>query len=200
LAALLVGLTICCLGLAAITTDRRAIAGRLMIWNDRPEPADLVVVLAGDFYGRREITGAQLVMDGYAPAALISGVDHPTGSESSRAIRFLQEQGFPSKFFIPFSHSASSTIEEADVVLRELHRRHTQKFLLVTSNYHSRRAGIVFRLLCCTCRFRVIAAADKQFQPSSWWLDENGTHMFRREFPKLLASPFAAVWYRVTTH
>ena len=53
--------------------DRNRILGEFLIRNDRPEAADLVVVLGGDFWGNRVLTGAELIKKGYASAALISG-------------------------------------------------------------------------------------------------------------------------------
>lgn len=170
-----------------------AFAGHLLVDNDSPTSADLVVVLAGDFYGSRILTAARLVVAGYAPAALISGTETGPVPESELALRFLEDHHFPRSLFIPYSQTASSTIDEAKALLREMRRRRVRKFLLVTSNYHSRRAGLVFRLLCLTCRFRVIAAPELAFRAESWWRTDQGREIFWREFPKLLATPFVVL-------
>ena len=47
--------------------------GRALVHVDTPEKADLAVVLGGDTYGLRILRAAQLVRDGYVPAALVSG-------------------------------------------------------------------------------------------------------------------------------
>ena len=75
------------------------------------------------------------------------------------------EKGYPPRWFISYPITAGSTIDEVGLLLQELRRRHVRKFLVVTSNYHSRRAGIAFRTLCLTCRFRVVAAPDDNFNP-----------------------------------
>jgi uncharacterized SAM-binding protein YcdF (DUF218 family) len=180
-----------------IGPDVRTLAGELLVRDDGPARAQLVVVLGGDFYGSRMLTAGQLVVQGYTHAALLSGPVHAGMPESDLAIRFLEQKGYPKEVFISFPHFAKSTIEEAAILLKELRRRHTKEFLLVTSSYHSRRAGIVYRMLCLTCRFRVIAAPEADFQPTSWWRTQQGGQIFQREFPKLLASPLACLWRRV---
>ncbi|PWU01295.1 MAG: hypothetical protein C5B51_23225 [Terriglobia bacterium] len=171
----------------------RAWAGRLLIRNDAPQRADLIVVLGGDFYGSRVVTAAELARRGYAPYALISGPPYQGIPESDLAIEFLAKRGFERRLFAGYPNTARSTIEEADVLLKEIRRRGARSFLLVTSNYHSRRAGLVFRLLCPACRFRVIAAPKAEYQPESWWLDENERTLFWREFGKLVLTPFACL-------
>jgi uncharacterized SAM-binding protein YcdF (DUF218 family) len=168
-------------------------AGRLLVRDDAPEPADLVVVLGGDFWGSRVLTGASLVARGFAPAVLISGPPYGIMPESRLAIEWLIQRGNPAQQFIEYPIPLSSTVSEAHALLRELRRRHTRNFLLVTSNYHSRRAGLIFRILCPACRFRVIAAPETAFSPNSWWRNEGSRNLFWKELPKLLAAPFACI-------
>jgi uncharacterized SAM-binding protein YcdF (DUF218 family) len=179
--------------------DRNRILGDFLIRNDRPETADLIVVLGGDFWGSRVLSGAELVKKGYAPAALISGPPYrfsPQSEyvpESDLAIQFLVQKGYSPSWFISYPNTARATIDEVGLLLKELKRRHARKFLVVTSNYHSRRAGLVFRMLCLTCEFRVIAAPEDGFNPEL----DRGFDRIYQELPKLLATPFACFWHRL---
>ena len=97
------------------------------------------MVLAGDYEGHRIEKAAELIREGYVPAALISGPrGFYGGHESDYAIAYAVRQGFPAQWFIALPHSALSTREEARVVLAELRRRNVRSFLLVTSDYHTR--------------------------------------------------------------
>ena len=50
--------------------------GRYLIDSQPPQSADLILVLAGNFYGPRVLKGAELVTAGYAPLTLISGTPY----------------------------------------------------------------------------------------------------------------------------
>src|SRR5262249_4473838 len=103
------------------------------------------VILAGDEYGYRVVKGAELVRDGYIPAVLVSGPPYYHIHESDVAIEYATSKGFPASWFIPFPNDGRSTREEAAAILPELERRGIHSFLLVTSDYHTARAGRIYR-------------------------------------------------------
>jgi uncharacterized SAM-binding protein YcdF (DUF218 family) len=115
--------------------------GAFLVEGESPSRADLVVVLAGDPSGGRILKGAQLVKEGYAAKVLVSG---PAGfyglHESDLAIPFAVKRGFPASWFIAYPHEAHSTDEEARAIWPELRKRNAHRVLVVTSDYHTRRA------------------------------------------------------------
>lgn len=158
---------------------------------DRPEKSDVVVVLAGDAFGNRILKGCELVRDGYAPIALVSG---PSGNydhyESDLAIPFAVKHGCRPEWFTAIPSDSRSTREEAAVFAGELHRRAVKSCLLVTNDYHTRRAGRLFRDALPDLRIRVIAAPDAEYSADNWWRSRQGTKVFALEWLKTVTGWF----------
>lgn len=163
------------------------VLGRFLVCSDPPQSADLVLVLAGDFFGARVLKGGDLVRAGYAPLGLISGTPYQGRLEGELAIEFLAQQGYPARLFQSYGHNAKSTIEEAIALRPELARRGVKRVLLVTTAYHTRRAAIVFRLFCPGIRFIAIPAPDL-YRPDGWWDDSTSRKLFFSEWRKILGT------------
>ena len=164
-----------------------------LVHDDGPAKADIAVVLAGDYLGHRIEKGAELVREGYVPAALISGPPGFYGlHESDYAIAYAVRQGFPAQWFIALPHSALSTREEASIVLAELQRRHVRSFLLVTSDFHSARARRIFlaaaRAIAGAPEMRTVAVPGEYFRPDSWWRTREGQKTAFFEWSKTVAN------------
>jgi uncharacterized SAM-binding protein YcdF (DUF218 family) len=162
--------------------------GGYLVRAGAPEKADIAVVLAGDFLGNRILKAASLVRDGYAPKVLVSGPPGVYGYfESDLAIPFAVKNGYPESYFVSFKHQAHSTMEEARAILPELRGMGVQKVLLVTSNYHTRRSGRIFRAMAPDLTFYVVAASDPNFSPQRWWKNREGRKTFVIEWMKTVA-------------
>ena len=165
--------------------------GAFLIDADSPAHADYAVVLAGDSYGHRVIEGGELVRQGYVRKALVSGPLTCYGmAESDMAVNFAVSKGYPADYFIKFPHHATSTREEAQVILPELRKLGAHSYLLVTSDYHTRRAGRFFRRVSGGLDMRVIAAPDEYFRWNSWWRNREGQKIFCLEWTKTVISIF----------
>jgi uncharacterized SAM-binding protein YcdF (DUF218 family) len=166
--------------------------GYALIHDDGPAKADIAVVLAGDTWGHRIEKAAELIREGYIPAALISGPPGYGLHESDYAIAYAVRQGFPAQWFIAMPHSALSTREEARVVLAELRRRNVRSFLLVTSDYHTARARRTFlaveRDMGGGPAMRTVAAPDEYFRPDSWWRNREAQKTVFFEWSKSVAT------------
>lgn len=166
-------------------------AGSYLVRADAPRSADIAVVLAGDFSGNRILKAAELVRQGYAPQAIVDG---PSGNygfyESDLAIPFAEKKGFPAAYFIALPMLAHSTKEEAETVLPELRKRRVHTVLLVTSDYHTRRAGRIYRALAPGLDFVVVAAPDQFFTAGAWWKNREGRKTFAIEWMKTVAEWF----------
>jgi uncharacterized SAM-binding protein YcdF (DUF218 family) len=181
------------LGLAAVAVSTHSLwlgaLGAWLIRADEPAHADYAVVLAGDSQGHRIIKGAELVRRGFVRKALVSGPCCCYGvRESDMAVDFAVRKGYPEEFFIKAPHQATSTWEEAQLIIPELHRLGAHSFLLVTSDYHTRRAGGYFRKLADGLSMRVIAAPDENFRWNSWWRNREGQKVFYMEWSKTIFS------------
>jgi hypothetical protein len=78
------------------------------------------------------------------------------------------------------------------VVLRRLaDRQHWRRVLVVTSNFHTRRARHIFvRVFRDSADVRVIAARDSGYDPADWWHSRTGIKSF---FLELGGYP-VAIW------
>jgi uncharacterized SAM-binding protein YcdF (DUF218 family) len=166
--------------------------GTVLEENDGPAKADVGVVLGGDYWGDRLVKAARLVQAGYIPLVLVSGPPGFYGlHESDFAIPFIVRQGYPASWFAAVPHDALSTREEACVILPELRRRHVRSFLLITSDYHSRRAGRTFRFVGRSLGYlpamRVVDSSDRFFRIDRWWQTREGQKTVFFEWTKTLA-------------
>lgn len=177
-------------GWAERNAIRRQI-GYSLICSENPRPADLILVLGGEFYGPRVVTAAELAVAGYAPLVLISGPPYGDDGrpEGEHAIEFLTARGYPRNLFAVFGHTARSTIDEAIALAPELRRRQVKRVILVTNAYHSRRADIVLRLFCDNgIRFISVPAPDSFYTPERWWDDPGSRKLFVSEWRKIIGS------------
>ena len=183
------------LGLAALAALTHTLwlgaLGAYLVHADSPAQADYAVVLAGDSFGHRVLEGGDLVRRGFVRKALVSG---PVGcyghSESDMAVDFAVQKGYPENYFIKVPHKATSTRTEADVLIPFLRQLGAHSFLLVTSDYHTRRAGRYFRPRAAGLDMRVIAAPDEHYRWNSWWRYREAKKIFYIEWSKTIASLF----------
>jgi uncharacterized SAM-binding protein YcdF (DUF218 family) len=165
--------------------------GRMMINAEPPVKADVIVVLAGDWRGGRVTYGGKLVREGYAAKALISGTrSYYDTDEAEFAIRFAEKRGYPRSYFEPLNTYAQSTETESRFIFDELKRRGVKKVLIVTSDYHTRRASRILGNAAGDIEVHVTAAPDILFKPDSWWKSREGRKTWLLEFTKLITSPF----------
>jgi uncharacterized SAM-binding protein YcdF (DUF218 family) len=180
------------LGLAAVVWTHPLWLGALgacLIRADEPAQADYAVVLGGDNQGHRIIEGAELVRKGFVRKVLVSGPCCCYGvPESDMAVSFAVNKGYPADFFIKLPHNGTSTWQEAQILIPELRRLGARSFLLVTSDYHTRRAGGYFRKLKDGLSMRVIAAPDENFRWNSWWRNREARKVFYLEWSKTIFS------------
>jgi uncharacterized SAM-binding protein YcdF (DUF218 family) len=165
-------------------------AGNYLVETARPEKADAVLVLAGDYRGSRIRRATELVKAGYAPVALVSGPTEMYGvNEANLAIQYMIARGAPSDYFEPIHIRALSTFEEARAFDSELQKRNIHTLLLVTSNYHTRRAAETFRrAVGKNIRIVPIAAEDSYFRPDAWWHNREGQKTVFYEYSKTIAA------------
>ena len=171
-------------------------AGGFLVANEGPPTkADAALVLAGDAFGRRILRGADLVREGFVPVVYVSGPDELYGfSEDELAIRFAVKKGAPAEWFVGLPNQANSTEDEAKKLLPELRRRGVKKLLLVTSNFHTRRATRIFRkyahALTPEIVIHPVAARDALYDPDHWWQSRPAQKTFLLEWTKTLTEPF----------
>jgi uncharacterized SAM-binding protein YcdF (DUF218 family) len=162
--------------------------GRYLICSEAPQPADLILVLGGDFWGPRVVKAAELGATGYAPVVLISSPPYGSYPEGMLAISFLEAKGYRRDLFAIFPHFAHSTREEAIALRAELIRRRVRRVILVTSAYHSRRASIVFKSTCPHIQFISVPGPIPYYHPDRWWKDPDSRRILVSEWSKIIGT------------
>jgi len=156
-----------------------------------PEKADVALVLAGDPFGNRILKAGELVRQGYVPRAMVSGPSGQYGSyECDLAIPFAVRAGYPAEYFIHVEHDGRSTAEEAVAIIPVIRKSGAHRVLLVTSDYHTRRAGRIFRRAAPDLDFRVVAAPDTEFSADNWWHTRQGRKVALYEWMKTVGNWF----------
>src|SRR5215472_2148531 len=161
---------------------------------DDPAPrADAIVVLSDDnFYADRATHAAQLFRQGVAPVVVASGRRlRPNAGISELMEHDLVERGVPREKIVRLSHDADSTKEEAASVAKLAQEMHWKRIVVVTSNYHTRRARYIFsRVFPTAITVKVASARDGSFDPERWWEKRESIKLFAHE----LAGMVVAVW------
>jgi uncharacterized SAM-binding protein YcdF (DUF218 family) len=163
-------------------------AGSFLVRADEPAQAEYAVVLAGGGDGNRILTASELARRGLVRKVIVDGPKSGYGlRECDMAVDFAVKHGYPAEYFLKLPMDATSTQAEARYVMAELRRLGARSFLLVTSNYHTRRARTYFRELK-NVDMRVIASPDEYFQPDSWWKTREGQKIVYMEWSKTVAA------------
>jgi len=144
-------------------------AGRLLVVDSR-EPSDLILVLAGET-DRRPALGLELLHQGYGRRAMIDVPAEVTiyaFAQTDLAERYVRD--------LPDHDSVSicpiqglSTREESHDVARCLAGREASRILIVTSDFHTRRALSIFRHELPGKSFSVAAAHEPTQFGTRWW-------------------------------
>ena len=145
------------------------VSGRLLVIND-PQPADVIVVLAGET-DSRPARALELLSRKYAPRMLLDvpaaeKIYKPTMLEIARD--YVQQ--LPQKNSVVICPIVGlSTKTEARDVARCLTPWNVHSVLLVTSDYHTRRALSIFKHELGGRRCSAAAANDPQQFGIKWW-------------------------------
>lgn len=163
--------------------------GHALIQEDPLFKADVIAVLAGDTVGERITRAVELAQQQWAPRILVSsaGPNFDT-SEGELAIQYAVRRGSSRDLFELITHEADSTKEEAVILAAECRRRGVKKLLLVTSDYHTRRAGNIFRSVAPDIEVRTVGSKTKSFNPDTWWTVRPSRKVWLMEAMKTVAN------------
>lgn len=173
--------------------------GYLLIADD-PLPAhvDTAVVLQGSIAGEQaRVAGAmQLLQQGAVDRVLLSIPKQSYWGEPVAPVarRYL-ERTYGSDLagrveFCETGPEVNSTEQEARTLIRCIQEHDWQTVAIVTSNYHTRRAGIIWTKtlvnLDPTAHHWMQGVADPEFQPLGWWHQRLSAKTWLLEFLKLV--------------
>jgi uncharacterized SAM-binding protein YcdF (DUF218 family) len=189
----LLGTVIFCTFLYLVRHPIFRFAAENWIVEDPLDKADALIVLSDDnFYADRATRAAELFREGKAPLIVASGRRlRPTAGIAELMEHDLVERGVPKDRILRFAQDAGSTKEEAEALVKLAKTRKWHKTIVVTSNYHTRRARYIFnRVFPQDIEVRVASARDGDFDPQHWWEKRESTKDLMKEFVGMVV----AVW------
>jgi uncharacterized SAM-binding protein YcdF (DUF218 family) len=174
-----------CLGFFAVLYAARRpllrFAGEFWVIDEPAAPSDALIVLGDDNYAAdRAFHAAGLYRSGVAPVVVASGrMLRQNVSLADVMEHDLQSYGVPAPSIVKLSNRAENTREEAVEAARLIQARGWKRIIVVTSNYHARRARFIYgKILPSSVSFRVCGARDSDFDPSRWWETRLGQKLF----------------------
>jgi uncharacterized SAM-binding protein YcdF (DUF218 family) len=155
--------------------------GRWLVLTDRLEPARAIVVLSGHV-PFRAVWAATLYKEGLSSEVWISrpvrtaeeramrhlGLDVST--EEERNQRVLERLGVPSGAIRVLNPGVLNTMEEVEVIAREVRRAGGERVIVVTSGAHTRRVKATWRTRVGDAPQLIVQhPVDEPFDPDHWW-------------------------------
>ena len=159
-------------------------AGESLVVEDPPEKSDAIIILSDDnFYADRATRAAELFRQKLAPVVVASGVRlRPNAGIAELMTHDLIERGVPRENVLPFPQDADNTREEVQFLQKLVREKNWKSVIVVTSNYHSRRAKYIFgKILADSVTVRMAAARDADFDPQHWWEHRKSVKRFFHE-------------------
>ena len=172
--------------LAAVFVAFAADAGRLLVV-DAPQSSDVILVLAGET-DRRPIRGLQLLDQGYGRRLVI---DVPAAARIYELtyVQLAEKyiQNLPQATSIRICPIAGlSTRQESRDAAKCLAREEGTRVLIVTSDFHTRRALSIFRHELPEKSFSVAAVRDDTQFGTRWWTQRQWAKTCLDEWLQLL--------------
>lgn len=169
-------------------------AGRFLIVEDPLEPADVILVLAGNASTRPQ-KAAELHRDGWAPAIVIPRPEDTLANEldimpnfTDAAVAMMQQLGVPRSSIVVLTVPGGSTSTVDDVrMFRGYAVQHgVRRAIVVTSNFHARRTRWALRKVMRGHPLDIMMAPaeDPRFDASNWWKHEDGLVSYAQEYLK----------------
>ncbi len=179
---------------AAILLIFAANAGRLLVV-DAPQPSDVILVLAGET-DRRPARALQLLEQGYARRVVI---DVPAEARifGSTELQLAEKyvQGLPQAASIRICPiEGLSTRDESHDAEKCLAGEGGSRILIVTSEFHTRRALSIFRHEVRGKSFSVAMARDDAEFGTRWWTHREWAKTCLGEWERLLWWTFFERW------
>ena len=190
----------CCLLLVAAAAWFLVYGGRFLQHEDPLSHADAIFVLAGT-RAQRWLEAADLYREGYAPTIVLSpgivesaefwlrarGIPFPTDAELAR--NAMVKMGIPSGAIVTPLENIDNTAAEGLLLRRLTREHHWTRVIIVTSKYHTRRAGFAFRRALDGTGLTIIVRASRydDADPARWWHHRSDLRFVLLEWEKLVA-------------
>jgi uncharacterized SAM-binding protein YcdF (DUF218 family) len=167
---------------------------------DRPSPSDAIVVLAGDPVDTRVPRGLQALKTGFGRELLIDADDQSrlfgktVAQLAETYIQTLPTEQAAHIHVCPLS--ARSTFAESAEVAQCLAPLHPRRVLIVTSDYHTRRALSIFQRRLPQYEWSTAAAYDTRDFRQDYWNNRQWLKTTLLEWQRLIYWELVERWKR----
>ena len=171
--------------LAAVLLFAAKAGGFLVV--DQPQPSDVMLVLAGETE-RRPQRALDLLAQHYGNHIILDVPTNATIYEFTQiqlAQRYIQDLPHPESVSVCPIDGLSTKDESSDAA-KCLQREHANSVLIVTSDFHTRRALDIFRHQLPQYRFSVAASHNEEAFGVKWWTHRQWAKTFFDEWVRLL--------------
>jgi hypothetical protein len=154
---------------------------------DAPRPSDVILVLAGET-DRRPERGLELLAQGYGRRMVL---DVPTNAklyeftQIQLAQKYVQDLPQPALVSV-CAIDGLSTKDESKDAEKCLTREGGKSVLIVTSDFHTRRALDIFRREVSGREYSVSAARDEEQFGARWWMHRQWAKTMVNEWLRLI--------------
>jgi uncharacterized SAM-binding protein YcdF (DUF218 family) len=95
----------------------------------------------------------------------------------------------PKDKVVRFTHDGENTLQEAEGLLRLVMQKKWHSVIVVTSNYHARRARYIYRhVFPQGIQVSVASARDGDFDPEHWWEKRKSIKELTMEFAGMVVT------------
>jgi uncharacterized SAM-binding protein YcdF (DUF218 family) len=169
--------------------------GKSIVVSDKLEKSDAILVLSGDSpKGERTLQAVRLFKQRWAPSLIFSG---NTIAWQTNLADIMEKEALSmdinEKSIIKFKHKADSTLEEARLLKPFLISKKIKKIVVVTSNFHSRRAKrVLSNVYGSSIKIIIYPIKDSFYynDPADWWKNRRYAKTFVEELIKTVWSYF----------
>jgi hypothetical protein len=170
----------------------------LVARNSLPNHVDATVILQGPIATEKARIAAAMVLLQHGSTdrvALSIPKESDWGEQIAPVVRQYLEKNYGAELagrvdFCETSGDMNSIEQEAQVLGACVQQHQWKTIVLVTSNYQSRRAGIIWRKTLPTrdssIQVAVDGVADSEYQPRRWWRQPDSARIWLVEFAKLV--------------
>lgn len=168
---------------------------RTLVLEDPLRKADAIVVLTGDRNGDRVAESIRLQKNGFGAYIVFWGGQlYWKYNFADLILGQLKESGITSEHIVYSTRDLEQYSSEGEALenILMLKSRGAKTFILVTSHYHTARAGKVYHRLAAENGMTVIVhpVEDSLVHIHDWWKDRESSKMIYLELQK-------TVWYRL---
>ena len=177
-------------------------AGDWLIVKDKLTQSDIILVLMGS-PGDRILEARDIYLQGYSKRIVFIEDNDPGRKELKKEAGILLPNdafrnkelaiklGIPDSSIFILPGDANSTLEEAKILVQYIKENPSlDSIILITSSYHSRRAGIIFgnELDKCHNDIKLFVTPSKytDFKSEKWYSDRQSRKIVMLEYIKLI--------------